>query len=69
MKEKILIACNDGKIYEIKVPDAKKCDNTQTYLKEFECSSYLLRMMEDQKPKTEEMDLKFLLKSKNEEKK
>lgn len=51
------------------MPDPKSCDNSETYLKEFQSKSYLLRMMEDQKPKTEEMDLKFLLKSKNEEKK
>ncbi|EAS07768.2 WD repeat protein (macronuclear) [Tetrahymena thermophila SB210] len=70
MGEKLLLACDDGNIHEIMVPKKDQCDTSETYLKEFRSRSYKIRMMESQKPKTEEMELEFLLRrNKNEDKK
>ncbi|KRX11116.1 WD40-repeat-containing domain [Pseudocohnilembus persalinus] len=67
--EKLLFACQDGRIYENQVLKKEECDNSDTYLKEFVTKSWEIKMMEFQKPKTEEMDLTFLLKHKNDDKK
>lgn len=40
MGEKLLFACEDGKIYESKVHKKDECDNSETYLKEFNYRSW-----------------------------
>ena len=65
--DKILLACKDGCIYEIKVLRKDLCDYSQTYLKSHSITKYTIKMMESQKPKRDEMDLEFLLKKKNQE--
>ena len=51
--EKILLACNDGRLHEVNIPKEKDCDYTETYLKDFESRSFLIKMMDSQKPNRE----------------
>lgn len=53
--EKILLACQDGKLHEIESPKEKDCDYTETYLKKFKSRTFLIKMMESQKPNREEL--------------
>lgn len=43
--EKVLIACQDGKLHEIDTPKEKDCDFSQTYLKAFKHRTFLMKMM------------------------
>lgn len=70
MGEKVLLACGDGSIYEYIVPKLEECNYSETYLRNCKpCNKFTIKMMEFQKPKAEEMDLTYLLKHKNEERK
>lgn len=53
--KKILLACKDGRIHEITVPKPADCDISETYLKPFQARSHLVKMMESQKPKKEDL--------------
>ena len=64
--ENLLMGSKEGKICEIRVP--LKVDNSKTYQVEFEPRVWMMRMMESQKPKKEEMDLEFLLRRNKDEK-
>lgn len=44
--EKLLFACQDGNIYENLVLKKEECDNSDTYLKDFETKSWEIKMME-----------------------
>lgn len=50
-----MIASKDGYLYEATVP--LNVDNSENYLQEFNANKYLVRMMESQKPKKEDLDL------------
>jgi len=57
--KKILFACEDGRILELKIPSQDQCDTTETYLKDLSdvrMRSYTIKMMESQKPKHDEME-------------
>lgn len=55
---------------DVQVPKKDQCDTSETYLKDFHSRSYKIRMLESQKPKTEEMELEFLLRrNRNDDKK
>lgn len=43
---KILLCCQDGKLYESNVPKESECDCAETYLKEFTYRSIAIKMME-----------------------
>lgn len=60
--EKLLLACNDGRLHEVNIPKEKDCDNSETYLKSFESRSFTIKMMESQKPNREELELELMLK-------
>ena len=55
--KKILLACKDGKLHEITVPKPADCDIKETYLRPFQVRSHLVKMMESQKPKKEDLEL------------
>ncbi|CAD8122108.1 unnamed protein product [Paramecium sonneborni] len=60
---KVMMACKDGYLYQALVPG--DVDNSENYLQEFNATKYLVRMMESQKPKKEDLDLQFLMKLKD----
>jgi len=56
---RLLLACEDGQVIELTVPEKDECVTTETYLKdlsEIRLRSYTIRMMESQKPKHDEME-------------
>ena len=57
----MLVGCQDGKLHEIDAPKEKDCDFSQTYLKPFKHRTFLMKMMESQKPNREERELELLL--------
>lgn len=52
---KILLGCRDGTLAEIKILRPQQCDNSETYLKPHNARTYLVKMMESQKPKKEDL--------------
>ena len=53
--EKVLLACQDGRLHEVDVPSERDCDYTETYLREFTSRSYTIKMLESQKPNRQEL--------------
>lgn len=43
---KVLLACQDGNLYEANVPKEDECDCSETYLKDFQYRSFTIKMME-----------------------
>lgn len=43
--EKILLACQDGKLHEIDTPKEKDCDYSETYLRKFTSRTFVMKMM------------------------
>lgn len=60
--KKVLLACKDGRLHEFMVPKPSDCDISETYLRPFQAKSHLVKMMESQKPKKEDLELELLLK-------
>lgn len=60
--EKLLVACNDGKLHEIDVPKMSECNFDQSYLHTPKYRSLTIKMLESQKPKREDLELELLLK-------
>ncbi len=60
--EKLLVACNDGKLHEIDVPKMSECSFDQSYLHTPKYRSFTIKMMDSQKPKREDLELELLLK-------
>ena len=52
--DKLLLACQDGKLHEIETPKEKDCDYSESYLHKFKSRSFTIKMMESQKPNKEE---------------
>ena len=48
--DKLLLACQDGKLHEINTPKEKDCDFTETYLRKFTSRTFVMKMLESQKP-------------------
>lgn len=59
--EKVLLACQDGRLHEIDAPREKDCDYSETYLHKFKSRTFVMKMMESQKPDKEERELELLL--------
>lgn len=53
--EKLLLACNDGKLHELGVPKMSDCTFEQSYLHTPKYRSFTIKMMESQKPKKEDL--------------
>jgi cilia- and flagella-associated protein 44 len=52
--DKVLLACQDGRLHEIDTPREKDCDFSETYLKKFSSRTFVMKMMESQKPNKED---------------
>mmetsp|Transcript_16248 Transcript_16248/g.13872 ORF Transcript_16248/g.13872 Transcript_16248/m.13872 type:complete len:351 (-) Transcript_16248:313-1365(-) len=60
---KLLFACEDGKVREMRIPQKYECDTSESYHKDtsfIDFKSYTIKMMEFQKPKLDEYE-EFML--------
>jgi cilia- and flagella-associated protein 44 len=64
-----LVGTKQGNILQIEVPLITECDYTDTYLMPMKFKQYVIKMMESQKPKKDQMSIEFLMKKKNLEEK
>lgn len=51
--EKLLLGCQDGRLHEIEAPKEKDCDYSESFLKPFKSRTFVMKMMESQKPNKE----------------
>jgi hypothetical protein len=56
-QKNILVGTKQGNILQIEVPLITECDYTDTYLMPMKFKQYVIKMMESQKPKKDQMSI------------